>query len=249
MSSPTSETTKRSLDLSDSNSLSPDFSESPSISEPGPDRIHFKVYRVQDNEKRKYVGRCWTVDARTAAIKLGTRGLPRVDCSAMVSVEGVEPGQAPEQFRVRQFFGEITPLTEAKYAERGTLSPDGRMKYKEIVSDEPVREPTSTRVSPPVSQSTFRHKPVPLPASKLMMVPVWVQVPQGLGYSNPWSQPTIVPTPPSTTNNAAVARAARPKAAIQAKPSAARAPRVPAQRPTMNWHLNPTERYARGQQV
>lgn len=249
MSSPTSETTKRSLDLSDSTSLSPDFSESPSLSEPGPDRVHFKVYRVQDNEKRKYVGRCWTVDARTAALKLGTRGLPRVDCSAIVSVEGVESGQAPEQFRIRQFFGEITPLTEAKYAERGTLSPDGRMKYKEIVEEEPVQHQTAApKVVPPVSQSTFRHKPVPLPASKLMMVPVWVQVPQGLGYSNPWSQPTIVPTAP-VVNNTALSRAARPKAATQAKPSAPRAPRVPTQRPTMNWHLNPTERYARGQQV
>jgi hypothetical protein len=245
MSSPTSATTKRSLDLSDSSSLSPDSCESPLLSD-AIDRLHFKVYRLADKEdKRKYVGRCWTVDAKAAAIKLGTRGLPRVNCTAQVIVErDSDDSQPPQRFTVRQFFGEITPLAEAKYAERGALSPDGRMKYKELVEEpaKPAAAPTRPANQAPFRTAKTRPAPSASPAaesSKTMMVPVWIQVPEGFGYSNPWSMPQVRPTVSQVLSRP---KQSAPSQTQPARPKARRAP-VTKKQEQHPWHLNPTERY------
>lgn len=261
MSSPTTEKTNMisssSLSLSDSMSLTADTSESPSplLQDPTIDRIHFKVYRVIDKDKRKYVGRCWSIDSRTAALKLGTRGLPREDCTTLVLVENASLPELPaEQFRVRQFFGEMTPGSEAKYMEKGNLSPDGLMKYKEIA---PFNNLTSAHKAaaaaiPPtrplpkksVNQSSFRITPSapasakPLTSSApLIMVPVWAQMPATLGYCNPWSMPTQMPSVASATATAPspVAQASKPVATR--KP-----PQLRAQRPP-SWSLNPVKKY------
>ncbi len=230
-------------------SLTADTSESasPLLQDAAVDRIHFKVYRVIDKDKRKYVGRCWSIDSKTAALKLGTRGLPREDCTTLVLVENASLPELPaEQFRVRQFFGEMTPGSEAKYMEKGNLSPDGLMKYKEIVpltvagsvlKAAAAVPPTRPLPKKPVNQSSFRVAPSsikPLTSSApLIMVPVWAQMPATLGYCNPWSMPTQMPT-----NNSPPAPAAQASKPAQRKP-----PQLRAQRPP-SWSLNPVKKYS-----
>lgn len=240
MSLPTTASTKlrpfaeeHSIRLSDS--LSPDSTESPTFPEPG--RTHYKVYRAIDEEKRKYVGRCWSENAESAALRLGTRGLAREDCTTIVFVENVIEPQEPERFEVRQFFGEISPMAEAKYAEKGNLSPDGRMKYKEIVrksTRSPVpRSPPSKTPSPKrADQSKFSIPSAASSEKRTIMVPIWTEVQdEGYGFSSPWSAPSLQPT------------ATRPKQ----RPTPQKKPVVPIhprRRPHLTWELNPNEKYS-----
>ena len=239
MSSPTTAGTKgrrfveptgQSLSDSSSISISPGDSESPSLCD-DVERCHYKVYRVLgDDKKQKYVGRCWTTDAESAALKLGTRGLPRVECTAAVFVADAGRPEAPAQrFEVRQFFGELSPLAEAKYSEKGKLSADGRMKYKEI-----VRAPAAPALKPriPLAQPALRNVSPPADQSKFMMVPMWTAVPEDQGYTNPWSMPTIIPSAPASIT--APRRAAAPRAVPYKRP---------VQRPPQ-WQLQPTQTYS-----
>ena len=217
-----------------SDSLSPDSTESPTYPEPG--RTHYKVYRVIDEEKRKYVGRCWSTDAESAALRLGTRGLAREDCTTVVFVENASEPAAQERFEVRQFFGEISPMAEAKYAEKGNLSADGRMKYKEIVRKSAH---SSIRSAPP-SKTPSPKRPdqskFSIPASsgkRTIMVPIWTEVQEdGYGFTSPWSAPTLLPTAVKSTPK---------RQFLSQKKSVAPVSR---HRPHLTWELNPNQKYS-----
>jgi hypothetical protein len=242
MSSPTTVGTKgrravepTGLSLADSSSISISLSESesPSLYDDA-ERCHYKVYRALSDEKHKYVGRCWTVDAESAALKLGTRGLPRTECTATVYVANAgQPDVPAQRFEVRQFFGELSPLAEAKYSEKGKLSADGRMKYKEI-----VRAAAAPELKPriPLAQPALRDASPRLPAdqSKFIMVPMWTAVPEDQGYTNPWSMPMIIPSAPVVSSSATPKRSAVPRA-VPYKRSVQRPPQ---------WQLQPTQTYS-----
>lgn len=257
--------TRAQLQLSSSaDSLSIEASESPNQVEV--DRQHYKVYRFIDSQKTKYVGRCWSVDPKSAALKLGTRGLPRLDCVTMVLVEEAAqmPGETKPKYKyqIRQVFGEITPLMEAKYTDKSKLSSDGRMKYKEILSEEMVSMP-ELRNSPSLPIFDNRSAPVAQLQAEFMMVPVLTQVPKTLGFSNPWSLPSVFgstePSQPLQKPNLFSSKRSSPSSSSLSSSSEGypRTPRSnfkPQVKPIappssqfhsqVRWTLNPTQRYA-----
>jgi hypothetical protein len=238
---------------SSADSMSIDASESPNQADL--DRQHYKVYRFLDQSKMKYVGRCWSVDARSAALKLGTRGLPRVDCTTQVLVEECqEAGELHNviryKFKIRQVFGEITPLIEAKYSDKSKLSSDGRMKYKEILEEQVLttEEVAKLSKSPATPQRSPAKAVSPVQqaerGAEFMMVPVLTQVPSTLGFSNPWSLPSLF-----QPNSEGPAQPLKKPVLFQQKrftPSVKHSSviqRPPVQQQT-RWSLNPTQRYA-----
>lgn len=151
-----------------------------------PPKKHCKVYqRIGDTLKN--VGRGWTNDFPSLALRLGTRGLPRKDCTVYVVVQPFD-GDVPEsskyECKISQTMVELTPSQKKKKLESGDITEDGKKKFKKIISSSWSR---SSIVENDENKNNFSFvKPPP----GYDIVPCWKMVKTSnkgyVGFSDPW---------------------------------------------------------------
>lgn len=146
-----------------------------------PPKKHYKIYQLSDTKKKIYVGRCSEENPEKAALKLGTRGLPRENCNVQVLVDCVSADKLDQskmtevvpvksyQFLVEQKMVDLNP------GEPGSqkIYPDGKKKIKRIVRNTGL-------------QKNEKVKEYPRTSRGYSCKPSWCLVSKPNHYINPW---------------------------------------------------------------